>query len=202
MVDLESTAEEKIKDLQFSDEFTKLVIDKTKRLFFEKRKVYEGRRSGLISKRTALESKRKVAENKYLDKLIEDVDFKRIHSELTQDLKQIDSELITLEDQKELDVDIAREVLLLTQNIHGAYKKASFDLKRQYLSLFWDKFDVKDGVILKPYPSPIFDELLRAEEAFFKKPKSENREFPSDSEEVIFRTAGLRGLDSNQGHPP
>lgn len=175
MTDLEMMVEEKFKDLQFSEEFTNLVIDKTKRLFLEKRKTYEGRRMGLISKKTALEGKRKVAEDKLFEGIIKDEDFTRVRSEIDLDLKQIDSELITLEDQKELDVDVAQEVLLLTRDIHRAYRKASFKLKRQYLSLFWERFEVKEGVILKTIPSPLFGELLEAEKAYFKNPVPLNR---------------------------
>ena len=82
--------------------------------------------------------------------------------------------------------------------IYRAYKKASFDLKRQYLGFFWEKFEVSNGIILNSYPSPLFDELLKAEEAYFKNSIPKNRENYRDSEGVILTNVGLRGLDSNQ----
>lgn len=193
MTDLERQVEEKFTDVQFSDEFTNLVIKKTKDLFLEKRRTYEGRRAGLVSKKTALEGRRKVAEDKMIDRVLADEDFKRIRATLALDLKQIDNELMVLEGQKELDVDVAQEVLLLTRDIHKAYRKASFNLKRQYLSLFWERFEVKDGIILKSSPSPLFSELLQAEEAYFKNPKSKNRENSKDFQGGILTTVGLLG---------
>ncbi len=65
------------------------------------------------------------------------------------------------------------EVLLLSKDIYGAYTRASYDLKRQYLAFFWDKFEVADGVILNSVSSPLFEQLLAAEEAFVNPPKTE-----------------------------
>ncbi|MHB0977944.1 MAG: recombinase family protein [Minisyncoccota bacterium] len=199
---LETMVEDKFQNLQFSEEFVNLVIDKTKKLFSEKRKTYEGRKSGLISKRTALEGKRKVAEDKLFEGVFQNDEFTRIRTELDNDLRVINNELDTLEEQKGLDVDIAHEVLSLTKNIHSAYKRASFNLKRQYLSLFWEKFEVKDGVILKSYLSPLFDELLKAEEVFFEDANSEKPEEISSFSTGILVDSLLRDQGSNLGHPP
>lgn len=193
---IEEQVAEKFKDLQFSDEFTNLVIEKTKHLFLEKRRTYEGRKQGLVNKKTALEGKRKVAEDKLFEGIIKDEDFTRIRSELSTDLKQIDDELTTLEDQKEIDIDVAQEVLLLTRDIYKAYKKASFNLKRQYLSFFWERFEVADGVILKSVSSPLFAELLIAEKAYFKNPNSKNVENISDFGGVILTDLRLRTVEA------
>ena len=190
---LEEQVAEKFKDLQFSDEFTSLVIEKTKRLFLDKRRTYDGRKQALINKKTALEGKRKVAEDKLFEGILADADFTRIRYELNTDLRQIDDELILLEDQKEIDIDVAQEVLLLTRDIYKAYKKASFNLKRQYLSFFWERFEMADGVILKSVPSPLFSELLTAEEAYFKKPTSKNLDNSKVFEGVILYNSRLRG---------
>lgn len=174
--ELEMAVEEKFKNLQFSEEFINVVVEKTKTLFLEKRKTYEGRRAGLVSKRTALGNKRKVAEDKWLERLLSDEEFSRMRTELDGDLLQIDDELTTLEEQKGLDIDVAQEVLSLTKDIYKAYKQAPFNLKRQYLALFWEKFEAKDGVILREHLSPLFAELVQAEEAFYKNANSEKPE--------------------------
>ncbi len=80
---------------------------------------------------------------------ISDEDFTRIRKELQKDLSEISDELLRLEDQRELNVDVAQEILLFTRDIYKLYRKASHDLKRQLLIFFWDHFEVRDGVILK-----------------------------------------------------
>lgn len=191
--DLEQQVAEKFKDLQFSEQFTALVIEKAKRIYHHKRKTYEGRRQGLTNRKTALEGKRKVAEEKLFEGIIKDEDFTRIRAEIGTQLQQIEDELITLEEQRELDFDVVQEVLLLTRDIYRAYTKASFDLKRQYLGFFWERFEVADGIILKAVSSPLFKQLLAAEEAHFKKPKSKNALNTKVSEEVILSDLRLRG---------
>jgi len=201
-IQLETMVEKKFQDLQFTDDFINLVIEKTKKLFLEKRNAYEGRKAGLVSKRTAISGRRKVAEDKLFEGVLGNDDFMRVRTELDNELHQIENELINLEDQKGLDIDIAQEVLLLTKDVHKAYKKASFNLKRQYLSLFWEKFEVKDGVILKSHSSPLFAELLQAEQAFFKKPKLEKPIETKGFSTGILTNTLLRDQGSNLGHPP
>ncbi len=196
-VDLESKIAEKFKDLQFSDEFINIVINKTKHIFLDRRKRYDGRRQALVNKRTALEGKRKTAEDKLFDGVIQDADFTRIRKEITTQMTDIDDDLLGLEDQRDMNVDVAQEVLLLARDIYHAYTKASFDLKRQYLAFFWEHFEVADGVIVTSVPSPLFAELLQAEEAFYKTPKTEKAQNNGFFQGGILSDLRLRGWDSN-----
>lgn len=169
---LEEQVEQKFTELQFSPDFINLVIEKAKRQYLEKRKTYDGRRQALTNKKTALENKRRVAEDKLFEKVISNEDFSRVRTDISADLKQIDEELVTLGGQQELDIDIAQEILLLTQDIYKAYKQASFNLKRQYLAFFWERFEVADGVILNSVPTPLFQQLLDAEHVFHNTSKT------------------------------
>ena len=47
------------------------------------------------------------------------------------------------------------------------------ELKRQYLGFFWERFEAKDGVILKSVPAQLFSELIAAEKAFYESHKTE-----------------------------
>lgn len=183
MNEIESAVADKFKDLQFSDEFIQLVISKARSHFVEKRRQYDGRRQSFLNRRTGLENKRKVAEDKLFDRVLTDEEFMRIKTLINSELSVIDEELVSLEATREVDVDVAQEILLLTKDIYAAYKQASHELKRHYLSFFWDKFDVSDGVILKSCSSPFFTELLTAEQLFYSKaetPKAEGTTvFPS-----------------------
>ncbi|MBI3633216.1 MAG: hypothetical protein HY226_02905 [Candidatus Vogelbacteria bacterium] len=44
--------------------------------------------------------------------------------------------------------------------MYGSYKKANFDTKRLYLSLFWDGFWVKDKKIIKTKPTELLESIL------------------------------------------
>lgn len=195
--ELENKVAEKFKDLQFSPDFIELVIEKAKRQYLEKRKTYDGRRQAFVNKKTALENKRRVAEDKLLEKAITNEDFARIRADISADLKRIDEELLTIQDEQEIDIDIVQEILLLTQDIHQAYTQASFKLKRQYLAFFWERFEVADGVILNSVPTPLFQQLLDAEHVFRNKPKTKKTASTAASSGGILTTVRLRGQDSN-----
>lgn len=173
MTELENSVAEKFKDLQFSDEFIELVIEKARRQHMESAGKHDSRRQSLVNRKTAIESKYKVAENKLFEGIISDEDFTRIRLTAKEEINQIEIELIDLKDKREVDIDVAQEILLLARDIPKAYKKASFDLKRQYLGFFWERFDVADGVIVKSVSSPLFEGLLNAEEAFYKNRQTE-----------------------------
>lgn len=183
---LEEAVADKFRDLQFSERFTNLVIENAKRIFMERRKKYDATRQGYVNRRTALEAKRKVAEEKLFNGTLTDDDFTRIRRELQIELAEIDDELVRLEDQRELSVDVAQEVLLLTKDIHKAYKKASHSLKRHYLTFFWDHFEVKDGIITRPVPAPLFDALLTFEAAFYRNSAKDDGTDNAQTNKVIF----------------
>ena len=196
---LEKLVADKFKDLEFSDEFVGLVIENAKRIFMERRKKYESRRQSFVNRRTALETKRRVAEEKLFSGTISDEDFTRIRKELQVDLSEIDDELVHLEDQRELSVDVAQEILLFTREIYKAYKKASQDLKRHFLIFFWDHFEVTDGIIIKSVPAPLFETLLTLEAAYYRNQKDGDHQENAQNGGFIISPIQSTRLDSNQG---
>ena len=155
-----------------------------------------------MNQKTAFETKRKVAEDKLFTNTISDNDFKRIREEIASELSNIDDRVIKLEKERGINVDIAQQVLNLSRNIYDAYDKASFQLKRQYLGFFWERFEIADGLIIKSVPSLIFAELLRFEKAFYKTQKQENPYKPIVSNEVINISEVSARSGSNRGPSP
>ena len=199
---LEGMVADKFRDLQFSEEFINLVIEKAKRIFMERRNKYDSRRQSFVNRRTALEARRRVAEEKLFTNTISDEDFTRIRKELQVDLSEISDELLRLEDQRELSVDVAQEVLLFTRDIYKAYKKASHDLKRHMLIFFWDHFEVMNGIIIKSVSAPLFDSLLSFEAAYYRNQKEANPEEPIQTNGFILSNFQCAYLGSNQGPYP
>lgn len=175
---LESMIEDKFKEIEFSQKFIDLVIEKVKNVFYERRKLYDDKRKSLINQKTVFEIKRKSAEDKLLANVITDDDFKRIKEEINEELENINKRTIELEKERRINMDVAQEVLNLSRNIYDTYSKAPHNLKRHLLAFFWEKFEIKDGVIIKSYPSLLFAELLKLEQVFYK---NRNRENPYES---------------------
>jgi hypothetical protein len=181
MNELEGMVAKEFRKLHFSDEFIQLVIEKTRSKLVAGRDVYEGRRQALVNKRTGFETQLVTLEDKLLNNAIDNDDFKRLRGQTKT------------KNEREVDVDVVQEVLLLTNDIYGAYTRASFDLKRQYLAFFWERFEVYDGVILTAVPAPLFEQLLEAEQAFANHPKIEKALDKAFSDDGILTQPLLRG---------
>ena len=170
---LESWIADKFQNLEFHPDFIQQVLTKVQQKFSERRKEHNGKRQALLNQKTAYEAKLQVAEEKLLERVITDADFTRMRSECSAGIAGINGRLADLENKQEIRFDIAQEVVRMTTNIYEAYNDATDSLKRHYLSLFWDKFEVADGVIIKSDPSLLFKELLRLQQVFYKNEETE-----------------------------
>lgn len=182
---MENLVADKFKDLEFSQEFLTALIDKVKTIFYERRKLFDDKKKSLINQRTAYESKRKTAEDKLFSNTISDDDFKRIKNEISIELENIDNRIINLEKERGLNIDIAQQVLSLTNNLYETFCKADQNLQRQLISFFWERFEIADGVIIKSVPSLLFAEILRLEQVVYKNKNEEKTTKPNVSLDFI-----------------
>lgn len=65
-----------------------------------------------------------------------------------------------MENRHDADVDTAREALMLAKNVYRAYKRAPYEVKRLYLSFFWDKIWARDKKIIRAKPTELFENLV------------------------------------------
>jgi site-specific DNA recombinase len=158
---LEGQVEEKFKGIQFTEDFINLVVAKVRKLYDQQMEGIETEKRILLNHKLAIERKRDVVEEKLLSGTISDDDFGRIKGKIDQDLNQIQDHLDELEYQRTYDIDVIRDVLNLTRNIYNAYKKAPYELKRQFLGLFWDKFLVQDKRIVEAIPNKLIENLIK-----------------------------------------
>lgn len=82
-----------------------------------------------------------------------------IKNRLREQIENIEEEIYTLDRSKNLKMDVIQEVLALIRNIGATYKKASPELKKLYLGLFWDKFMVAEKKVQEARKSPIVSSL-------------------------------------------
>jgi site-specific DNA recombinase len=159
--ELEKLIEEQFKNIQFTAEFVDLIVEKIKKLYYQQKTEIESQKIPLRNQKQALERKRGVAEEKLLDGIISDQDFTRIRTKFDSEIEIIEEQVSQLENQRAHDVDLIQEVLKLTRNIYHAYKAAPYELKRQYLGLFWEKFLIQDKKIIQAIPTMLIQALMK-----------------------------------------
>jgi len=165
---LERQVEEEFKKIQFSHDFIGLVIRKLKSAYHKQKKEIDAEKRILYNQKLAVERKRNLAEEKLLNGVISDEDFTRIKTRINEELSQIQFRLDGLESRRTLDVDVIRGVLSLTRDIHSAYKKAPYELKRQLLGLFWERFFVQDRRIVRAIPTKLVRILLKERQVIIR----------------------------------
>lgn len=158
---LEREAEEQFKMIQFTERFSQMIVEKLRTVYHQQKDEINSRKQVLYNQKKAIEAKRDKAEEKLFDGVISDDDFVRLRTKFSQDLTHIQEQIDELDIQHSLDIDVVQEVLRLSRNIYKAYKKAPYELKRQYLGLFWDQFLVQDKRIVEAVPTDLIQALER-----------------------------------------
>jgi hypothetical protein len=72
------------------------------------------------------------------------------------------------ERQRGNQVEVIRGTLNLTKNIYDAYTEAPYELKRQYLALFWEKILIQDKHNAKAVPTPLLQALLEEQKVIIR----------------------------------
>jgi site-specific DNA recombinase len=160
--DLEAQVVEELGKIQFTEEFTQTIISKAKALVNQSREAKQLDIQAVQNAIKAIEAKRSVLEDALLEKTVDSETFKRKHNELTIDLQNRDGELATIENQGGFDVDATVAILDLVNNIKETFTKANFEAKRHYLSIFFERIEVKDKKIAKVIYTPLFQSLIEA----------------------------------------
>lgn len=165
---LELKVENLIKNLEFSQEFIDLVVEKTKEKLNLSRTNNNSQRQALANSRQALITKRNKLEDALLDGVFERETYKRKHDEIKTQIENFDTKLQNIEEESNLDMDLIEEVLFFTRNIHQTYLDAPDFLKRYYLRFFYEKIFIKDKRIAKITYTPMFNELIQAKKVILK----------------------------------
>jgi len=180
---LEKKVEEQFQNIQFSKDFIDLVMEKLNKFYHQQKEATDCQKQILYNQKKAIEVKRDKAEGKLLDGVLSDDDFLRLKTKFRTELDIIQNRIDELENQKECDIDVIREIIKLTHNIYKTYKTAPPLLKRQYLGLFWDRFLVQDRKIVRSIPTKLIQVLQK-------------------EKKVIISPNWLRRQDSNPSRSP
>lgn len=185
-IELEKQVEESFKHLQFSQRFINMVVTRVRRMYESRKKEIDTKRKALLNQKQAVEQKRDVAEEKLINGKISDEDFTRIKTKLREQIDNIQNRIDEVERIRNIKVDEIQEILKASRNIYKAYKEAPERLKRPYLSLFWDKFEMKQGKLIKAIPTKLFAALMADHQQYY---------FPNQ------KPATLQAISNGAYHP-
>ena len=149
------------KKIQLSKEYTKEIMDKALALVKDLRQNTDSEKQRLTGKKNKLDSALKeIEDQRFVYKTISDEKYLSMSARFDNDIKIIDDELSKLTQDKSKKITELDEMLRLAENIGTAYKKARPGLKRNYLTIFFEKFEVKKGKIVKYHLTKGLKELI------------------------------------------
>ncbi len=117
---------------------------------------FESGRNSLLKRKTAVEAKLHKLEAKWLDGLIDDGDFERLHMNLKKQLMDMENRLSDMEAKKSVDVDTLTQLIAFTRDLGSSYQVAPVHIKRLLLKLAWERLEVCDREIRTAIPTPLF----------------------------------------------
>ena len=114
------------------------------------------KKQSIVNLKTSLETRRNKLEDALLDGAIDRHTYRRKHDEIELKMQNVDSQLKDIEDGCRIDMNLIEEILAFTRNIYQTYISAPTFLKRHYMRFFYERFEVKNKLIVNIVPTPIF----------------------------------------------
>jgi hypothetical protein len=149
------------KRFEFAPEFIEIIRQKVKEYLENEKDETTSNQQAITNKKKAIEVKRNKLEDLLVEGAIDRDIFKRQHTQLQAQIKQLENERVDIETKHEFDIGLIDEVLALTRNIYKTYMEAPDYLKRHYLRFFFEGFEIKDKKIVKVIETPIFSTLRK-----------------------------------------
>jgi len=195
--DLEQQVQEQFNSIQFSKVFTEKVEKRIRAIYEEKKSDVGNRKKSLLATKINFEKKLETAEEKLINGVLSDEGFTRAKNRHREQINNIQDEIYKLERVKNIKMDVIQDILSLSRNIGRSYKKASPELKRLYLGLFWDSFKAQNKELVEANKAPI---VLVLEQAGLIKSKTKQKPVPSKrvSANIVY-PLGKVILNSNVG---
>ena len=136
-------------------------MDKALAMVKDLRQNTDSEKQRLMVKKNKLDSALKDLEDqRFVYRTINDEKYLSISTRFDNDIKLIDDGLSKLTQDKSKKISELDELLKLAESIGDTHKKARPGLKRNYLTIFFEKFEVKKGKIVKYYLTKGVKELI------------------------------------------
>jgi len=178
---LEKQVEKLFQKIELSKEYTKQIMDKALEMVKDLRQNTDSENERLTAKKNKLNvALKEVEDQRFINKSITDEKYLSLSARYEADISNIDDELKKLTVDKSEKIKNLDQLLRLAENIGLAYKEALPAQKRNYLTMFFEKFEVSKGKIIKYHLSSDLKELI-------------------ENGSVRVRTNGLPRVDSDHG---
>lgn len=175
---MEKQVEKAFNKINFSDNFKEKLLAKLKIKYTSFKKDIEGEAGKLIITKGAVERKRDKMEQTFFEGVIDSETYQRNKGKINEELARINTELLKLKDQKNIQIGSFEEIIEFAQNPYQAYLGSSFEAKRLLLGFFWERFIIKNRTIVKSIPTEIFQALLAIEKSPVLKGDSSVNQIP------------------------
>ena len=165
----EKQVADQFKTIEFEKSFTKQIYQELLSIYKDHKKKINTKRRRLLNKKLSFEQQRDMLEKKLLSGILSDKDYTRIRSRLDVELDNIEQTLDDIESEQDIKVKELHEVMEFTYNLYKAFtKETSYEIKRRYLSYFWERFEIKNREIVKAVPTVLFRELLELQRVLIR----------------------------------
>ncbi len=152
---LEMQVQKLFNDIKFSPDLTNKIVAKVQALYTSQRDIIDKEKKALQTAKGNHEHKREVAEEKLIAGVINDLSYSRIVSKIDEQIEILEREEYRIDQKRKVKINVVREVLRLVGDIGTTYKDADPKLKRLYIGLFWQEFQVADKTIVHAQKAPI-----------------------------------------------
>ncbi len=162
--DLEKMIAKQFKSIELSKPLMEKIIDRAKDILKETHKGVDVKKKVLNQKIDRAEGSRNSLERKFIDNDIDKDIYDRQHKLLEREIKEYRVQLSELDEDRTENIEIFDKFMALTDDLQKTFLKADPHLKRHLLSLFFEKFTIKDKKITYVKYTKIMHVLLDNEQ--------------------------------------
>jgi len=157
--DLEKQVEERFKEVQFSEEFYKKLLDKLKQKYDSRKESRDEEIKSLTRKKKEVEKKRDKAEQALFNGDITKAVYQRNSEKFESEIQTYEDGILKLNRTKEINIGAFEELADFAKDVYSAYKNNGYNVQRKYLGFFWDRFIVEGRQIIEARPTLLFQAL-------------------------------------------
>lgn len=161
--EMEKQVEDCLKSIKFTKGFTSKLAIEVMRYLKKLDKERNKESKSLTNKKNALLVKKDILEKNFLEENISPESFNSMQAKMEREINEINTNFGKLEKTHTIDFDLFKEVLKLSRNIPKTYTETPDNIKKSYLTFFFQKIVVEDKKIKKIIHSPLINELILQE---------------------------------------
>lgn len=160
--DLETQVEEWFGSIQITRAYAEDIVAKARQILEDFRSSSDNETQTLDNRKSKINAALREAEDNWLiHKKLTQEQYQGIYDRYSSDLKSIEKQQTQMVANHARSLKTVQNLMALAQNIGQAYHDAEPSLKRFYLGLFWEKFEVKKGKIINAILTEEVKDLIK-----------------------------------------